>query len=106
MYFSRLSVTTFSTKLISPANVRTLIAYNGIIVLNVSRSLNAQEIDHEKGQQLVMCSDGLKSKWDTVGYPAIQRYKLSILCASLLKDFARYTDDMSAAVCKINFDHA
>ena len=76
--------------------------YNGIIGLNVPRTLNAQELDYERGQHLIMCSDGLKSKWDTVRYPAIQRYDASILCASLLKDYARNTDDMSVAVCKIN----
>jgi hypothetical protein len=81
-------------------------AYNGIIGLNVPRTLNAQEINPEKGQQLIMCSDGLKSKWDPVRYPGIQRYDPSILSASLLKDFARHTDDMSAAVCKLNFEHA
>jgi hypothetical protein len=49
-----------------------------------------------------MCSDGLKSRWDTAKYPSILRYDLSILSASLLKDFARNTDDMSVLACKIN----
>ena len=95
-----------STKLVSPSNVRNFIAYNGIIGLNVPRTLNAQEIEPEKGQQLIMCSDGLKSKWDTVRYPGIQRYDPSVLSACLLKDFARHTDDMSAVVCKLSFEHA
>jgi hypothetical protein len=77
-------------------------SYNGIIGLNVPRSLNAQEIAYEKGQYLILCSDGIKSKWDTVKFPAIQRYDGSILSASILKDFARLTDDMSVAVCKVN----
>ena len=77
-------------------------AYNGIIGLNVPRSMNSQEYGHEKGQQIILCSDGLKSKWDTAVYPVINRYDPAILSASLMKDFSRNTDDMSAAVCKIN----
>lgn len=91
-----------STRIISPANAKNLMAYNGIIGLNVPRTLNAQEVDYEKGQQLIMCSDGIKSKWDTIRYAAIQRYDASILSTSLLKDYARNTDDMSVAVCKLN----
>ena len=77
-------------------------SYNGIIGLNVPNTLNAQEVAYEKDQQIIMCSDGIKSRWDTIKYPAITRYDLSILSASLLKDFARYTDDMSVVACKIN----
>jgi anti-sigma regulatory factor (Ser/Thr protein kinase) len=91
-----------STRIIGPGAAKNLMPYNGIIGLNVPRTLNSQEIDYEKGQQMIMCSDGLKSKWDTGRYPAVQRYDASILSASLLKDFARNTDDMSVAVCKIN----
>jgi anti-sigma regulatory factor (Ser/Thr protein kinase) len=90
------------TKIISPTLPKNLLAYNGIIGLNVPRTLNHQEIPYEKGQQIIMCSDGLKSKWDTIRYPAIYRYDLSILCAALIKDAARLTDDMSVACCKIN----
>lgn len=76
--------------------------YNGIIGLNVPNTLNTQELMYEKGQHLIMCSDGLKSKWDIARYPAILRYDPSILSACLIKDYARNTDDMSAMVCKIN----
>ena len=58
-------------------------AYNGIIGLNVPRTLNAQVVDYEKGQTLIMCSDGIKSKWDTNRYAPIQRYDASILSASI-----------------------
>jgi hypothetical protein len=32
----------------------------------------------------------------------LTRYDMSVLSATILKDFARYTDDMSAVACKIN----
>ena len=91
-----------STKIMTPANGKNLMAYNGIIGLNVPRTLNSHEVDYEKGQHIIMCSDGIRTKWDTIKYVAIQRYDASILSASLFKDFARLTDDMSVAVCKIN----
>ena len=91
-----------STKIMSYGNTKNLMAYNGIIGLNVPKTLNAQVVDYEKGQYIIMCSDGLKSKWDVIRYAAIQRYDASILSASVLKDYARNTDDMSVAVCKIN----
>ena len=78
-------------------------AYNGIIGLNVPKTLNAQEIPYEKGQNLILCSDGIKSRWDLLKYTAITRYDLSILCAAILKDYTRNTDDTSVAAIKINY---
>ena len=91
-----------STRVNSVSGIKSYMAYNGIIGLNVPNTLNAQEIPYEKGQQLIMCSDGLKTRWDPVRFTGIGRYDLTLLAGCLLKDFARYTDDMSAAVCKIN----
>ncbi len=91
-----------STRISSHTSSKNLMSYNGIIGLNVPRTLNAQEVEYEKGQYIIMCSDGIKTKWDTTRLTAIQRYDSSILAASILKDFARNTDDMSVAVCKIN----
>jgi anti-sigma regulatory factor (Ser/Thr protein kinase) len=90
------------TKIASPSSSKGYMSYNGIIGLNVPNTLNAQEVPYEKGQTLIMCSDGLKSRWELGRYLAIQRYDLSVLGASLIKDFARNTDDMSVAACKIN----
>lgn len=91
-----------STKINGPSFSKGYMAYNGIVGLNLPRTMNAQEVRHEKGQHLIMCSDGLKSRWDTIRYPSIVRYDLSVLSSSLLKDYARNTDDMSIAACKIN----
>lgn len=92
-----------STKIISPSSLKNHLSYNGIIGLNVPKTLNVQEMAYEKGQQVILCSDGIKSKWDIVRYPAITRYDLSIVAATIIKDFARLTDDMSVAACKLNF---
>jgi len=90
------------TKVYNPESNKNYLAYNGIIGLNVPNTLNAQEIPYEDGQYILMSSDGLKTRWETSKYTSIMRYDLSILCASLIKDFARLTDDMSVVACKIN----
>jgi anti-sigma regulatory factor (Ser/Thr protein kinase) len=91
-----------STKIISPDQTKNYIGYNGIIGLNLSNNLHAQEISFDPGQHLIMCSDGLKSRWDLIKHPSIFRYDLSMITATLFKDFARNTDDMSVVTCKIN----
>ncbi|MGN6417398.1 MAG: SpoIIE family protein phosphatase [Pseudobacter sp.] len=91
-----------SSRFIGNGTARNNMPYNGIIGLNVPRSLNPQFMNHENGQVLVMASDGLKSKLDILKYPGIWRYDLSVLCAVLIKDFGRFTDDSSVLACKIN----
>ena len=91
-----------ATRIISINSSKNYMTYNGIIGSNLPRTMNTQEMQHEKGHCLVMCSDGLKSRWDMIKYPSIIRYDLSILSAALWKDFARHTDDMSVLTCKIN----
>jgi anti-sigma regulatory factor (Ser/Thr protein kinase) len=91
-----------SIKIMGPTLNKSYMSYNGIIGLNAPRQLHAQQFLHEKGQVIIMCSDGLRSRWDTSKFTGILRYDLSILAASLLKDFTRNTDDASVAICKIN----
>jgi hypothetical protein len=64
--------------------------------------MHDQEIAYERGQCVVLCSDGFKSKWDILKFPGILRNDLSLLNAVLFKEFARNTDDMSIASCKLN----
>lgn len=91
-----------TTKINGPTISKNYMSYNGIIGLNLPRVMNSQQIVHEKGQYLIMCSDGLRSRWETLKYTGILRYDLTILAASLMKDFTRTTDDSSVAICKIN----
>ncbi|GAO45161.1 ATP-binding SpoIIE family protein phosphatase [Flavihumibacter petaseus] len=91
-----------ATRITGPSFGKSYMAYNGIIGLNVPRTLNTQTIVHEKGQQLILCSDGIRSRWDLTKLTGILRCDLSILTAAIYKDFGRHSDDMSVAVCKIN----
>lgn len=101
--WSMCGVGNINTRIISAGKSKTYMPYNGIIGLNVPNTLNEQAVLHEYGQHIVMCSDGIKSRWDLARHPAILRYDLSLIAAVIMKDFARYTDDMSVAICKLNF---
>lgn len=64
--------------------------------------MNDQLIDARVYQQLVMCSDGICSRWDMNRIAGIQRSDLSIQAAAIYKDYARKTDDMSVIIAKFS----
>jgi anti-sigma regulatory factor (Ser/Thr protein kinase) len=78
--------------------------YNGIIGLNIPGTMNYTVIPAEKNQQLIMCSDGLRSRWDVSKYPSILKYDSMLLAAALYKDFNRRTDDSSVFIGKVMSD--
>ncbi len=80
--------------------VKHVVPYNGIVGLNIPTTMKDQELTLEKGQTLIMCSDGIKSRFDIQKYTSILRYDLSILAAAIYKDFARKTDDMSIVITR------
>jgi anti-sigma regulatory factor (Ser/Thr protein kinase) len=91
-----------ATKIHGVSLSRNYSSYNGIVGLNMPNTMSDHEFDYEPGQLMVMCSDGLKSKWEFLKFPGILRHDLSLLNAALFKDFARNTDDVSIASCKIS----
>lgn len=90
-----------TTALANYQSVRNLMSYNGIIGHNIPNTMTAQEFSSDDFQQVILCSDGIKTRWDSTRYPGINKYDLSFLAAALYKDYGRKTDDMSAVVCKI-----
>ncbi|MCE3282943.1 MAG: putative anti-sigma regulatory factor, serine/threonine protein kinase [Chitinophagaceae bacterium] len=91
-----------SIRFINGIEQRTLMSYNGIIGYNIPTSLKDHEVVADEIQLLIMCSDGIRTKWDLWKYPGILKYDLSIVAAVLFKDFARNTDDMSIVIVRIN----
>lgn len=77
-------------------------SYNGIIGMNVPNSMKELMVDHVRGQLLIMCSDGIKTRWDLQKYTGITRFDLSVIATAIYKDFGRKTDDMSVIVARIN----
>lgn len=91
-----------SSKIFTAIGAKNLLPYNGIIGLNIPNTLKDQELEYFRGQILVMCSDGIKSRWELQRYPGIQKYDPTIIAVAIYKDYARKTDDMSVLVAKIN----
>lgn len=91
------------TRIASPADVKTYMSYNGVLGLNIPNTMKDLVTPAERGQVLIMCSDGIKTKWDTAKYPNIFKYDLSIILAVIFKDHARRTDDMGLLAVKCNY---
>jgi anti-sigma regulatory factor (Ser/Thr protein kinase) len=89
-----------ATTMMNYQKAKSLMSYNGIIGHNIPAFMKAQEISINEFQRIVLCSDGLKTRWDTNKYEDINKYDLSILAAALYKDNAKKTDDMSVIVCR------
>lgn len=76
-------------------------SYNGIMGLNIPNSMKNFEAPGENNQYLVMCSDGIRSRWDFARYTALFKYDLTIPAAILYKDFSRRNDDTSVLIGKL-----
>lgn len=90
-----------SARLAGGLNAKNYLSYNGIIGHNVPSSMNDTEMPKDSFQQLIACSDGLKSRWDPTKYPFIHKSDPAVLAAALYKDFTRRTDDSMVVFCKI-----
>lgn len=89
-----------NTRIVTLPEVKNYMAYNGILGLNIPTTIKDQETVAERGQIIIMCSDGIKTKWDFIKYPNIFKYDLSIVLAAIFKDNARRTDDMGLLAVK------
>ncbi len=90
-----------AVRLIGPVTSRNQMSYNGIVGHNIPNTMNDQEYPAEQYNVVVLCSDGIKTRWDHAKYPMIQKKDPAVLAAAIYKDHARKTDDMSVVVVKI-----
>jgi anti-sigma regulatory factor (Ser/Thr protein kinase) len=77
------------------------LSYNGIVGHNIPHTLNDQELSQNEFQQIVLCSDGIRSRWEHAKLPDLHKQDLIVQAAALYKDFARKTDDMSIIIGRI-----
>jgi anti-sigma regulatory factor (Ser/Thr protein kinase) len=77
-------------------------SYNGIIGMNIPNSMKETIIEADRNQQLIMCSDGVRTRWDLTKYPSIFKYDSMLLAAALYKDFNRGNDDTSILIGKVS----
>jgi len=80
---------------------KSYLSYNGIIGHNIPGTLNDQELSMNDYQQVMLCSDGIRSRWEYAKHPTIHKYDLSVQAAAIYKEFGRRTDDMSVVIGRI-----
>jgi len=100
--FNIAGVGNIAAKMLGGAFSKNHLAYNGIVGHTIPNTMNDQQMSLLECQQVILCSDGIKSRWDLAKYPGIQKNDLSVQAAAIFKDFARRTDDMSVVIAKLN----
>ncbi|MXV53181.1 SpoIIE family protein phosphatase [Pedobacter sp. HMF7647] len=88
-------------RLIGPGTFKNHMSYNGIVGHNIPNTMNEQYYKADQFNQLILCSDGIKTRIEQSRYPLVQKYDPTILAAAIYKDHARRNDDMSVVVVKI-----
>ncbi|NEU07882.1 SpoIIE family protein phosphatase [Flavihumibacter sp. R14] len=91
-----------SMRLSGPISFRNHMSYNGIVGHNMPNTMNDQQYPADLYNQVMLCSDGMKTRFDMQKYPQMYKYDLTLLAAAIYKDQARKTDDMSVVVAKVN----
>lgn len=99
--WSSTGIGNIAVRLIGPATAKNQMSYNGIVGHNIPNTMNDQEYPAEQFNVVVLCSDGIKTRWDLVKYPMILKKDPAVLGAVIYKDHARKTDDMSVVVIKV-----
>lgn len=91
-----------AVRLFSGLQLKNYISYNGTVGLNIPSSLKESNFAAEKNQHMIMCSDGIRSRWSLTSYPSIFKYDNIILAAALYRDYTRGNDDASVLIAKVS----
>lgn len=100
--FNIAGVGNIATRLWGVGNTKSPLAYNGIVGHAIPNTMNDQYMSLTEYQQVILCSDGIRSRWDLSKYPGLHKHDLSVQAAVIYKDFARRNDDMSVVIGKFN----
>jgi len=90
------------TRLYTGVMYRNYMSYNGTVGLNIPTSMKESIYKIEKNQHLVMCSDGIRSRWDLNRFPSVLKYDNMLLAAAVYSDFTRGNDDSSILIAKVS----
>ncbi|MBD1365109.1 serine/threonine protein kinase [Mucilaginibacter sp. ZT4R22] len=91
-----------AARMFGPVSFRNHMSYNGIVGHNIPNTMNDQQYPADIYNQVMLCSDGIKTRIDLAKYPQINKYDLTVLAAAIYKDHARRSDDMSVVIAKVN----
>lgn len=84
-----------------PITVKNHMSYNGIVGHNIPTTMNDQIYSGNEFNQVMLCSDGIKTRMDLARHPQMYKYDAAILAAVIYKDYARRNDDMSVVIAKL-----
>lgn len=90
-----------NTRLYTGVEYRNYMAYNGTLGLNIPKSMKSTVIPVERNQHLIMCSDGVTTRWSINQFASIFKYDAIIIAGAIFKDFDRGTDDSSTLIAKV-----
>jgi anti-sigma regulatory factor (Ser/Thr protein kinase) len=78
---------------------RQMVSHNGIVGHNVHK---IQEFEHNwsANSLLLLCSDGLGTRWDLNQYPGLSQCHPSVIAGVLYRDFVRGRDDATVLVVR------
>lgn len=91
-----------STSIFTGLECKNYTPYNGIVGLNIPRTLTESTYDVQKYQTLFMHSDGLQTRWNLLNMPGLLKHSPNVIAGALYNEYARKTDDMSVLAAKIN----
>lgn len=91
-----------SARVLTEGKLKSCISYNGIVGHTFPNTINSNTINWAKEEYLIITSDGIISRWDVNALANIMKYDMSIVAASLFKDFARGNDDTLIMIIKCN----
>jgi anti-sigma regulatory factor (Ser/Thr protein kinase) len=91
-----------NTRLYQGLQSKNHMSYNGIVGLNIPNTMNDYVTPADPFQTLIMCSDGIRTRWDLARYPGLLKHDPLLIASVLFKEQARRNDDMTILVAKIN----
>ena len=99
--WSTVGIGNISLRMCGNKGVKNHMSYNGIVGHNIPNTMNEQCYGSDLFDHVIICSDGIKTRWDLLKYPQINKHDPVVLAAVLYRDQARKTDDMSVVSIKI-----
>jgi anti-sigma regulatory factor (Ser/Thr protein kinase) len=79
---------------------RQLVTQHGTLGQAVPHAIREERCSFEPGALLVLCSDGIKSRWSLAGHPGLAGRDPLTVATVLWRDFARGRDDASLVVVR------
>jgi anti-sigma regulatory factor (Ser/Thr protein kinase) len=89
-------------RMYSGIQYKNYMSYNGTVGMTIPNSMKDSIQQGEKNQHFVVCSDGIRTRWEINRYPSVFKYDGKILAACIYKDYTRRTDDSSVLIAKVN----